>query len=297
MRDQMCFYARIAMSAASVAATLFVFGAGPVRAQTAPAATPAPAGGVKLPAAAQGPVRRLTADEAVLMALEQNINLQVDRIDPQVSDLAISVARSTWTPAFFSNVRTQSQTNPPTDIFGGASTVTNENVTSQAGIQQLLPWGGASYSAFWNSGRFTTNNIFSSFNPQLNSTMGDAQLQDRWHTPAGHDLEEESRDLRRAAAAIDRGDHTQCEECVLGSGLRDQQPGCAATIAATRAATSASSLQTCRRSNPSPLIPTPPCATRSPIGPTWPRRANSSKTMTSRFAISAISRCQTSTPW
>jgi outer membrane protein TolC len=172
MRDQMCFCARLAMSAASVAATLFVFGADPVRAQTAPAATPASVGGVKLPAAAQGPVRRLTADEAVLMALEQNINLQVDRIDPQVSDLAISVARSTWTPAFFSNVRTQSQTNPPTDIFGGAATVTNENLTSQAGIQQLLPWGGASYSAFWNSGRFTTNNIFSSFNPQLNSTVG-----------------------------------------------------------------------------------------------------------------------------
>ena len=105
------------------------------------------------------------------MALEQNINLQVDRIDPQVSDLAISVAQSNWTPAFFSNVRTQSQTNPPTDIFGGAATVTNENLTSQLGMQQQLPWGGASYTAFWNTGRTTTNNIFSSFNPSLNSNL------------------------------------------------------------------------------------------------------------------------------
>jgi outer membrane protein TolC len=171
MRDQMCFCARVAVSTASVAASLFVFGAGPVRAQTAPAPTAAGISGVTLPAQPQGPVRRLTSDEAVLMALERNVNLQVDRIDPQVSDLAISVASSTWTPAFFSNVQTRSQTNPPTDIFSGAATVTNENLTSQVGVQQLLPWGGASYTAAWNSGRFTTNNIFSSFNPQLNSTM------------------------------------------------------------------------------------------------------------------------------
>ena len=52
-----------------------------------------PSTAVKLPVQPQGPVRRLTSEEAVLMALEQNINLQVDRIDPQVSDLAISVVK------------------------------------------------------------------------------------------------------------------------------------------------------------------------------------------------------------
>jgi outer membrane protein TolC len=120
----------------------------------------------------QGPVRRLSIDEAVALALEQNVDLQVDRIDPQVQDLAISVAKSGWTPAFFSNFTNRSQTNPPTDIFGGASTITNENMSSQVGVQQALPWGGANYSLFWNSGRATTNNIFSAFNPQLSSTVG-----------------------------------------------------------------------------------------------------------------------------
>jgi outer membrane protein len=171
MRDQMFLCSRTVPTAAMLAATLFVFGAGPVRAQTAPAVTEG-ASGVRLPAEVQGPVRRLTIDEAVVMALEQNVNLQVERIDPQVQDLAVSVARSNWTPAFFSNVSTRNQTNPPTDIFGGAATVTNQNVSSQAGLQQQLPWGGASYTAFWNSGRVTTNNIFSSFNPQLSSSLG-----------------------------------------------------------------------------------------------------------------------------
>ena len=120
----------------------------------------------------QGGVRRLSIDEAVAMALEQNLNLQVDRIDPQLQDYSISVARSGWTPAFFSNLTTRKQSNPPTDIFGGDSTsITDQRFTSQAGVQQVLPWGGASYTAAWNSGRVTTNNVFSSFNPQLNSSV------------------------------------------------------------------------------------------------------------------------------
>jgi outer membrane protein len=82
------------------------------------------------------------------------------------------VARSGWVPAFFSNIQTQSQTNPPTDIFGGANTITNENLTSQAGVQQLLPWGGANYTLFWNNRRASTNNISAFFNPQLSSTVG-----------------------------------------------------------------------------------------------------------------------------
>jgi outer membrane protein TolC len=171
MRDQKCFCARIGVTAAALAASVFVFGADAVRAQTAPisvAAATAPPAPDQQP---QGPVRRLSIDEATALALEQNINLQVDRINPQVQDLSVSVATSGWTPAFFSNFTNRSQTNPPTDIFGGAATVTNENMTSQVGVQQLLPWGGANYTAFWNSGRATTNNIFSSFNPQLSSTM------------------------------------------------------------------------------------------------------------------------------
>jgi outer membrane protein len=172
MRDQKCFLARAGLTAGAVAVSVFVFGADLVRAQTSSSLSAAAAAAAAAPSEAQGPVRRLSIEEAVALALEQNINLQVDRIDPQVSDLAISVAQSGWTPTFFSNVTNRNQTNPPTDIFGGASTITNENLSSQVGVQQQVPWGGATYQAFWNSGRVATNNIFSSFNPQLTSTLG-----------------------------------------------------------------------------------------------------------------------------
>ena len=169
MRDHTCYPARLVLTALSVAAALFVFGAGSVRAQTTPAASVT---ATATAAQFQGPVRRLSIDEAVALALEQNSDLQVDRIDPQIQDHSISIAKSGWTPIFFSSLTTRSQTNPPQDIFGGDQTaITNENLSSVAGVQHALPFGGASYQANLNSGRLTSNNIFSSFNPQLSSAI------------------------------------------------------------------------------------------------------------------------------
>jgi outer membrane protein TolC len=66
---------------------------------------------------------------------------------------------------------TRSQSNVPQDIFSGdVATVTDSRLSTQTGVQQLLPWG-ATYSASWISGRATTNNPFSQFNPQFNSTF------------------------------------------------------------------------------------------------------------------------------
>lgn len=169
MRCQPCFSVRTVATALSAAATVFVFGAGPVRAQTAPA--PMATVGVTAPQPS-GPVRRLSIQEAVALALEQNIDLQVDRIDPQVQDLSVSVARSNWTPALFSNFSTRNQSNPSQDIFSGSATsITDARLTTQVGVQQLVPFYGGSYSASFNTGRISTNNIFSQFNPQLNSSV------------------------------------------------------------------------------------------------------------------------------
>ena len=110
-------------------------------------------------------------------------------------------------------------------------------------MQQLLPWGGASYTAFWNSGRVTTNNVFSSFNPQLNSTIAlnytqpllrnfkiDATRQQVLVSKKNREISDVQ--LLQSIAVTD----AQREERVLGSGLRDQQPRRAAAVAAAGAA-------------------------------------------------------------
>jgi outer membrane protein len=170
MCDQKFLRPRALAIAVCALVTLSVFGAAPVRAQTTMSSAQVGAAAAQS-ITPEGPVRRLSIDEAVAMALEQNLDLQVERLNPQVEDYAISVARSNWVPNFQSSFTGRTQENLPQDIFSGSGGAINEGrSTTATGIGQLLPWGG-SYSANWVTGRITTNNDYSPFSPQLNSTF------------------------------------------------------------------------------------------------------------------------------
>src|SRR5688500_1278633 len=47
----------------------------------------------------QGQTRRLTIEEAVKLALENNLGIQIARYNPQVQDLAVAQARAAWVPS------------------------------------------------------------------------------------------------------------------------------------------------------------------------------------------------------
>ncbi len=118
-----------------------------------------------------GPVRRLSVDEAVRLALEQNLGIRIQRIDPQIQDLGIAQAKSFWAPNLSSSLSRNSQTQQSTSaLSGGTTSIANGTFSTGLGINQSLPWGGQ-YSATWNNSRFTTTNLFSSYSPQLNSTV------------------------------------------------------------------------------------------------------------------------------
>jgi len=156
-----------------VAATGIIVGHASVFAQTGqPAQTPAaPTAAQPSQPAFTGPVRQLTVDEAVRLALEQNLGIQVGRLDPQVQDFAVAQARTSWTPLFSAGAFGQTQDQPPSSFFSGADDViTTRNTGSELAVSQLLPWG-MSYNVSWDSARVSTNNIFSSFNPQLQSNF------------------------------------------------------------------------------------------------------------------------------
>ena len=140
-------------------------------AQPSPVAPPAQVSVQPAAPAATGPVRPLSVDEAVTLALEQNLGVQVQRINPQLQDLAIEQARTAWRPEFTAGMTAQSQDSPPSSFLSGA----NDKVSSTStggifGVSQLLPWG-TSYAVAYDSNRFTTNNVFSSFNPQLGANL------------------------------------------------------------------------------------------------------------------------------
>ena len=92
MRFDKRFCARTAVTAGLRRPRGVRFGPAPVHAQTKPAMPPRPA--------QPGPVRRMSIDDAVATALEQNLDLQVQRINPQIRDLDIAVSAANYTPNF-----------------------------------------------------------------------------------------------------------------------------------------------------------------------------------------------------
>jgi outer membrane protein len=119
------------------------------------------------PAAATGSARRLTIDEAVKLALEQNLSLQVQRLNPQIQDLSVAQVRTVWTPSVASSFNTSSAQLAPTSPFE-PSTSDTTNVNMQA--LQLFPWGG-SYNVTWLNTRRSNNSAYSIQNPLLQSTV------------------------------------------------------------------------------------------------------------------------------
>ena len=116
-------------------------------------------------------VRRLSIDEAVTLAMEQNLGIRIQRFDPQISDIGVWQARSFWAPSLSSTVSKNSNHSPVTSSLSGTlSSLATGNFATGLTLAETLPWG-ANYSVNWNNSRFTTNNPTATVNPQLGSNL------------------------------------------------------------------------------------------------------------------------------
>jgi outer membrane protein TolC len=124
------------------------------------------------PAGDGRPVRRLTADEAVKLAIENNLGIQISRLDPQIEDLNVLSARTAWAPAFNTQFQNNSLQRPSANIYTGSNEANfkQDVFTSNFGIQQTLPWGGL-YDVGWDNSRSSSNNPGNTWKPQLNSAL------------------------------------------------------------------------------------------------------------------------------
>jgi outer membrane protein len=136
----------------------------PIAAQPAPAGTP------------------LSMDEAVKMALENNLNIQVERLNPQIQVLGIARANAAYAPTLFSTLNRRNSTSPPGDFLsaltaGGVNVTTNGSFLTTGGVGQLLRWGGASYQVSIDGSRQTTTASKQYTNPTLGSNLNAAYTQ------------------------------------------------------------------------------------------------------------------------
>jgi outer membrane protein TolC len=121
----------------------------------------------------------LSIEEAVRMGLENNLGIQIERLNPQIQVLGVSRANALFAPVLFSNLTRRSSTSPPTDFNTSAGLLisTSANFSTQGGLQQQLKWGGGSYSVALDGSRSTTNSFNQLLNPQLGSNFNAAYTQ------------------------------------------------------------------------------------------------------------------------
>ena len=118
-----------------------------------------------------GPVRQLSIEDAVTLSIEQNLGIQIERFNPELQDLNTAQILSNYTPQFGAGVFTQSQDQPPSSFLsGGDTSVASDNFGFTSNLTKLFPWGTEATVAF-DSGRQTTTNSFSSFNPTLSGNL------------------------------------------------------------------------------------------------------------------------------
>jgi outer membrane protein TolC len=119
-------------------------------------------------AAPAAPKVALTLDEAVKFALDRNLDIAVQRLNPEINDLAVAGVKATYLPSVTSTIANQSITSPSTStITGGTigSGITNGTGTFNGGVAQSLPWGGGSYQFTLNNQRATSDAAISRYNP------------------------------------------------------------------------------------------------------------------------------------
>jgi outer membrane protein len=113
----------------------------------------------------------LTLEEATARALERNLELAVERLNPQTFDLTIARLRAAYQPTATSQFNQRATTQPPTNQLNGGNIVQNDTTDFNAGILQALPWGGGDVTFQFNNRKQVTSNIFANFNPTYTSNF------------------------------------------------------------------------------------------------------------------------------
>jgi outer membrane protein TolC len=137
------------------------------REQTRPA-TPPPA---------PGTVVELTLDDSTQRALERNLDIAVERLNPQTFDFSLAALDANYKPTLTSNFSTRSQTAFSRSQTAGGDVLVTDTITNNYGISQNMRWGGGSFAAAFNNNRQAQSDAFATRNPALNTSLTAAYAQ------------------------------------------------------------------------------------------------------------------------
>jgi len=117
-----------------------------------------------------GDEMKLTLDEAIRLALERNLGLDVIRYDRQVARLRIDQAMGIYDLSLFGGLSALHDESPAASNLDGAAVQEQDRAGFSAGVSQLFPTGGSG-TVNWVNGRYETNSEFAFLNPSYSSNL------------------------------------------------------------------------------------------------------------------------------
>ena len=120
----------------------------------------------------------LTLDDAVKRALERNLDIAVERLNPQTFDFAMaSLQRQLSARRSTRRLGMRSQTSFTRSQTAGGDILTTDTLTGNNGVSQNVKWGGGSFAVAFNNNRQEQSDLFATRNPALNTNLTAAYVQ------------------------------------------------------------------------------------------------------------------------
>lgn len=114
----------------------------------------------------------LTIDEAVARALERNLDIAVERINPETFDYSLQAIYGTYRPIVNSTLLKSYIVQLPSSQLIGGDKVKNKAAVGNVGGTWNLPWYGGNVALAWNNRRQDSTNLFTTYSPQFNTSVG-----------------------------------------------------------------------------------------------------------------------------
>jgi outer membrane protein len=119
----------------------------------------------------------LTLRDAMLMALENNRDIEVERLNVQMTQSDLLASQGAYDPNLAATLYYDRRLIPATSIFASGKT---DNVIGTATLSQRLPWNGGTLQATFDNNRATSANPFNTLNPQYTTNLTFTFTQPVW---------------------------------------------------------------------------------------------------------------------
>ena len=112
----------------------------------------------------------LTLEAAVQRAIDNNLDIVVERLNPQTFDLTLAGLYAVYHPTATSRYGRNDNVRLPTNLLN-PGTPNISTMTYNAGMTQAMPMTGGTLTFNFNNARVQSSDSLTNFNPQFNSSM------------------------------------------------------------------------------------------------------------------------------